>query len=129
MRRPCSLVLTLIAWLFATGSQWDLVQTFAWGRMFTSYSRSMPLLQAAQKTFAQEGMCDLCKLVQKAKQDDQETKTPGGKTLEKILLAHAPRTVVFIAAVPAEIGIVRSAQIATGIGRAAPWLLPPRAAV
>ena len=43
MRRQVSIVLVLAAWLLATGSQWDLAQTFAWGRMITTYSASMPL--------------------------------------------------------------------------------------
>ena len=37
IRRQLSLILTLIAWLFATGSHWDLVQAFGWGRMVTIY--------------------------------------------------------------------------------------------
>ena len=38
MRRKLSLVLTLTAWLLATGSHWDLVQTFAYARMFADKS-------------------------------------------------------------------------------------------
>ena len=46
MRRKFSLVLTLAAWLLATGSQWDLAQTFAWGRMIVTYSQTMSVAQA-----------------------------------------------------------------------------------
>jgi hypothetical protein len=49
MRRKFSLILTLAAWLLATGSHWDLVQTFGWGRMIATYSQSMSFAQAVKK--------------------------------------------------------------------------------
>jgi len=55
MRRQLSLILTLTAWLLATGSHWDLVQTFALGRMFASYAQSMSFTQAAQKNVFARG--------------------------------------------------------------------------
>src|ERR1700712_3398132 len=84
-----SLLLTLTAWLLATGSHWDLLQTFAWGRMLATYSQSMPLLEAAQKTFSPDGMCGICHAVADAKQKESaaDSTTPGGagKSPGKIL--------------------------------------------
>src|SRR5471032_1474735 len=75
VRRQLSLLLTLAAWLLATGSQWDLVQTFAWGRMFVENTRTLPLLEAAQRTFSPEGRCPICAAVSAAKQQ-QENSAP-----------------------------------------------------
>jgi hypothetical protein len=93
VRQKLSLVLTLVAWLLATGSHWDLVQTFAWGRMIATYSQSMSFTKAVKKTFSVEGMCGVCVAVQDAKkQDAAANNTPGapGKSLGKILLVFAP---------------------------------------
>jgi hypothetical protein len=91
MRRQLSLVLTLVAWLLATGSQWDAAQTFAWGRMIATYARSMSVAQAVNKTFAGE-MCDLCVAVQDAKQGHNPAGTPApeNKLAAKIILVCAP---------------------------------------
>lgn len=94
MRRKFSLVLTLAAWLLATGSQWDMAQTFAWGRMLVTYSRTMSLTQAAQKTFDGE-MCPICIAVQEAKQGQNPDglPAPDNKLTAKIIIfAGAPAT-------------------------------------
>ncbi len=51
MRRRLSLLTLLTAWLLATGSQWDMVQTLGWGRMIVRYSQTMTLAQAVRLTF------------------------------------------------------------------------------
>jgi hypothetical protein len=130
MRRRFSLILTLSAWLLATGSHWDLVQTFAWGRMLVTYSQSMPLLQAVQKTFSSEGMCGVCYAVADAKQTasptDSSSPHSAGKSLGKIFLVFAPAPAPLIVA-PAPLPWSLSDQLLPTAERAPPPLPPPRA--
>lgn len=100
MRRQVSLLMTLTAWLLATGSHWDLVQTFAWGRMIAAYAESMPLAEAIKRTFTAENLCGVCEIVQDAKQgDDANSPTPGGRKLDQtVQLAFAPVPVVVVEA-------------------------------
>lgn len=76
----------------ATGSQWDLVQVVAWGRMFTGYSAEMSLTAAAKKTFSGE-LCTLCHVAQDGRKQQEsggDTAPPGkqsGKMLDLCPLA------------------------------------------
>lgn len=128
MRRQACLVLTLAAWLLATGSHWDLMQTYAWGRMFVSYAQAMSLTAAAEETFSGE-MCDLCKVVQKGKQEQRAPEVPS--TARVRLPDVAPPAAVASVVSPARlpIGIVPAPVPLTGRGRMAPPLPPPRAAI
>ena len=129
MRRQLSLILTLSAWLLATGSHWDLVQTFAWGRMFATYSQSMSFTQAAKKTFSSEGMCGLCETVASAKQqqDAADTRTPGSKAPVKIFLVSAPAALVFASPAPSCVGLTAAIHALASAERPPPSLPPPRA--
>jgi len=100
MRRKLSLITLLTAWLLATGSHWDLVQTFAWGRMIATYSQSMSLAQAVKLTFTPDNLCGVCESVSEAKQQQQNTALPSdAKATGKILMAYqAP--LVFVADLP-----------------------------
>jgi len=128
MRRQFSLVLTLAAWLLATGGHWDLVQTFGWGRMIVTYSHSMPLLQAVEKTFAGDTLCGVCEVVQGAKQqqDANDAKVPGTKAPEKIFLVSAPGALVFASPAPLCVGLVSADSALLSAERATPPLPPPR---
>ncbi|HVU25749.1 MAG TPA: hypothetical protein VHE13_16580 [Opitutus sp.] len=97
MRRQFSIVLLLVAGLLATGSEWDLVQAFAWGRMIAGYSREMSFEQAVAKTFTPETMCPICHAVATAKQESaKDPAVPAAKPLGRIALVCAPtRVVVF----------------------------------
>ena len=130
MRRQLSLILTLSAWLLATGSPWDLVQTFAWGRMITTYSQSMPLLQAVKKTFSGEALCGVCELVQSAtqQQDAAGAKVAGTKAPEKIFFVSTPRALVFASPAPVCAGLVPDVSAPLSAERPAPHLPPPRSA-
>ncbi len=126
MRRKVSLVLTLAAWLLATGSQWDLAQTFAWGRMIVTYSCSMTVTQAVQKTFSGE-MCAICAAVQDAKQ--QETagaSAPEGRLTAKIILVCAPRTPGLFSPAPFCAGLAPAVSAPLSAERSAPPSPPPR---
>jgi len=130
MRRQLALILTLAAWLLATGSHWDLVQTFGWGRMIVTYSRSMTLAQAVQKTFSGDAMCGVCELVQGAKQcpDADGAQVPGTKAPDKIFLVSAPAALVFAAPAPVGAGVMPGVSALHSAELAAPPLPPPRSA-
>lgn len=136
MRRKLSLLLTLTSWLFATGSQWDVVQTFAWARMFAENCRTLPPRVALDRTFSPEGRCELCGLVSTAKQErqnpadapaDSPGSAPAGKFSGKILLAFEPAPAPFVALVPSPSRWSRSDHLPASAERAAPPLPPPRA--
>lgn len=131
MRRQLSLVLMLTAGLLASGSHWDLVQTFAWGRMFVHFSQSMPLLQAAQKTFSVAGKCHVCSVVQEARQqqDADDAATLGGKSPEKIFLLPTRGARVFATPASSCTGVVPAQSAPSSTNRAAPPNPPPRAFV
>jgi hypothetical protein len=127
MRQKISVILVLAAWLLATGSQWDVAQTFAWGRMVATNSRSMSLGQAVQKTFSGE-MCSLCLAVQQAKQqqDADQAKSPGGKLPGKVLLIGVPGTLVYLSPAPLCAGLTSAVPAPLSAGRSAPPSPPPR---
>jgi hypothetical protein len=125
MRQRLQLSALLLAWLMATGSQWDLVQVLAWGRMFASYSRSMSVESALRLTFNPDKMCSVCKMVKAAKQQQEQSPVAPSKALGKILLVFAPVPTVFVAAAPTErwpagMKTMLSAE------RGAPPIPPPR---
>jgi hypothetical protein len=125
MRQRLQISALLLAWFMATGSQWDLVQVFAWGRMFAGYARVMSVESALRLTFKPDRMCSVCKMVKAAKQQEEQTPAAPSKTLGKILLVFAPVPMVVIASVP-------SAQWPVGMKtlcsaeRGAPPNPPPR---
>lgn len=115
MRRNVSLILTLSAWLFATGSHWDLVQTFAWGKMFATYAQSMSYADAAKLTFSADNLCGVCEIVADATQDEADRENAPGKS-------GAREIQLSLATVP---GIVLTEPVRS------PWslsdsLIPPR---
>ncbi len=130
MHRQFTLILVLAAWLLATGSQWELVQTVGWARMIATYSRSMPLRQAVQKTFSGDDLCGMCKLVQGAKQseDANGAKVPGLKLPEKIFVPSTPAVLVFASPVRHCDGVIPDVAALLGADRAAPPGPPPRLA-
>ena len=91
MRRKLSLITMLTAWLLATGSHWDLVQTFAWGRMIATYSQTMPLAQAIKLTFTPDNLCGVCESVSEAKQQQDTTLPSDAKSAGKILMVFQPQ--------------------------------------
>jgi hypothetical protein len=125
MRQRLQLSALLLAWFMATGGQWDLVQTFAWGRMFTSYSRIMPLASALRLTFKPDNLCSVCKLVKAAKQQQEQSPVAPTKASGKILLVFAPDSVVVIASVSSEQWPMESKSMC-GAERGAPPIPPPR---
>ena len=127
MWRKLQITSFLLAWLFATGSQWDLVQVFAWGRMFADNATTMSLAEAARETFAPDHICPLCQAVSRAKQQQDNPSTPAAKVPGKILLVFQPVPAVIIAAPPLS-PWSPSDRVMLSTGRLAPPTPPPRAA-
>lgn len=129
MRHRLALVLSLTAWLLATGSHWDLVQTFGWGRMIASYSKTMSFAQAVRLTFTPENMCGVCSAVATAKQQSaDDTAVPGGKLDGKVLLVCSPASALIFAAPPVAAWPPGERALPPA-ERAAPPVPPPRALV
>jgi len=128
MRHRLSLVFTLAAWLLATGSHWDLVQTFAYARMFTDNARTLSLGAALERTFSPEGRCEICSAVDAAKNSPDHANTPASaeKFAGKIPLTHEPAARFVFALAPATAWPDSHPSLASA-ERAAPPLPPPRA--
>ena len=120
----------LTAWLLATGSHWDLLQTFAWGRMIATYSQSMSLTQAVKLTFTPDNVCGLCQSVSEAKQQmAPDTTLPSeAKSFGKILLIFQP-VAVFVPRGPVTAAWGWNHAVPGCRDRSPPPLPPPRAAV
>lgn len=128
MRRRLSIISLLFAWLLATGSQWDVVQTFAWGKMIVTYAQSMRVTEAVRLTFTPGNMCSLCHAVSEAKQQQTDDALPGdpaGK-LAKIPLVFQASS-VFVSSAPTVQGVSPDEFLEMqGVARAAPPVPPPR---
>ncbi len=126
VRRRFAIFSLLTAWLLATGSQWDVVQVIAWGRMFTGYVRTMSVGQALEQTFDADKPCALCCAVSRAKQQEKTQLPPEVRLREKFLLIFQP-TLEFVATVSNRNRWAGVECLLTGRGRAEPAVPPPRA--
>jgi hypothetical protein len=129
MRSKFPLLMTLFAWLLATGSHWDLVQTYAWGSMIADYSRQMSVTAAVKKTFSAEMMCTLCHAVADAKQSSADTTAAGTRGATKVILFGPPARAAVYAYVPSFFGGVAPVLAPLSVARSAPPTPPPRASV
>lgn len=75
MRRKISTFALLLAWLFANGAVWNVVQVVAWAKMFRDYSVVMPAHEALRVTFVGGEACNLCHIAQSA-QDSARDQLP-----------------------------------------------------
>ena len=127
MRRRLSLLTLLTAWLLATGSQWDMVQTLGWGRMIVRYSQTMTLAQAVRLTFTPDNLCGICESVSQAKQ--QQAALPLAPDSQgKLMMVFQPATSVY-APLPVTGQLALGEPSPQGQGRAQPPVPPPRVAV
>jgi hypothetical protein len=104
--RRLSAILVLCTWLLANGAHWDLVQSFAWGRMIANYSQSMPLSEAIRLTFTADNLCRVCEFVADGKtRSDADCvspeATPRDPAAKAVLhLASAPEHIFVFASAP-----------------------------
>ena len=127
MWRKFQIVSVLFAWLLATGSHWDFVQVFAWGRMIASYAEVMPLTAAVRNTFQAGNRCELCMAVENGKKQSDTPTAPESKFPAKIILIYQPAPAVAIVA-PAFPGWTSRATHWSAVDATAPPTPPPRAA-
>ncbi len=97
VRKNISIAGLLLAWLCANGAVWDVVQVFAWGRMFAANTETMSVTAALRATFDPGKRCQLCVSVARAKDTTQkQAPLQQGRTTEKLLLAcEAPAKIIF----------------------------------
>lgn len=128
MRSRLATIVALCAWLFATGSHWDLVQAFAWGRMIANYAQTMPLARAVQLTFTPDNLCGLCEVVSEARRESSApVAAPTNPAEGKIILALATPAEVVLGLAALE-RLEGEMQNPNSHDRAAPPTEPPRPA-
>lgn len=127
MLRRFQLLFVLFACFAATGSQWDLVQVFAWGRMFVGYARTMTVGEALEQTFDADKPCSLCCAVRKAKEQEKKELPNEVRLRDKLVLVFQP-VPVLLTATPENNPWQLHDQRPLGADRAAPPVPPPRTA-
>ncbi len=125
LRRKFSLGVTLLAWFFASGSQWDVVQAFAWARMFVTNAETMPLGDAIVRTFSPEARCELCNAVSTAKQNQETPAAPGPKLEDKTFLVFEPASTFTVAVILPAKAVPDEAR-PVSVERDRPPVPPPR---
>ena len=127
MRSRLSLFTLLLAWLLATGSQWEIVQVFAWGRMITESVRTESLSCAIQDTFEGKAPCAICRLVSAVKKQmpDEAPASSQEERLKVFLIAFAPEK-PRMAPLQTCIGTVDTERSMESALRGAPPVPPPR---
>ena len=89
MRRHVSAACLILAWLFANGAVWNVVQVAGWVKMIHDYSQVMPAAVALERTFDGSAPCVFCHISQKAQdaaRDQMPREAALGGGMEKILL-------------------------------------------
>jgi hypothetical protein len=71
MPRRVAQSLIVATLVLSIGAHWGMLQTLAWVSMAVSYSHSVPLRVALQKTFDGQHPCHLCKAVAAGKKSEQ----------------------------------------------------------
>jgi hypothetical protein len=124
-RQRFSLGVTLLAWFIASGSQWDVVQVFAWARMFVANTETLSLGDAVVRTFSPEARCGLCNAVSAAKQQRDTPATPGPRLEDKAFLVCEPVPVIVAVARPRATSQPDDQRLKSA-GKEPPPLRPPR---
>ena len=70
--RQVAAVMALVGVLFATGSQWVVLQSVAWANMWVRYAQQEGGAAAWEKTFDGRHPCPLCRKVQEGRRADRE---------------------------------------------------------
>jgi len=83
MRKIVQVSLVLSIWLISTGAHWDVIQVFAWVNMFSSNIGEISYREAVVRTFDPAEKCEVCAVVEKAKQEEQSNSILAGQFKEK----------------------------------------------
>jgi hypothetical protein len=126
MRKKPPIFAMLVAWLVAAGGQWELLQAFAWAKMFAGYAETMSLGDSLRATFEPENRCRYCALAEVAKEQQTDVPAvPSADSVAKFLLVLQPAVDDVIVA-PAGTRCIVPESIFMSAGRAAPPTPPPR---
>ena len=88
MPRRLSLIALFAAWFCASGAMLDIVQVFAWAKMFAGYAQTESVGQAAVEAMDPGKPCQLCLAVRRAREEsnrDASASLPAAA--EKLVLA------------------------------------------
>jgi hypothetical protein len=97
VRSRITIIPLVLAWICANGAIWDVVQVFAWGRMFAGYTQTMTIGAALRETFDPSRPCEMCSGIANAREAAKEQVPAAVEgAVEKIVLAlHSPAPLVF----------------------------------
>ena len=101
MKKKLAITCLLLAWICANGALLDVVQVFAWGKMFSGYAQTMSVTAALKETFDPAKPCEMCIGVSTAKEDFEQKKLPAAveQNGTKLVLAfHLPTAFVWVSA-------------------------------
>jgi hypothetical protein len=124
LTRLSKLVLVL-ALAGSIGLHWAVFQAVAWTTMVASFSRSLPLSEALEKTFDGKHPCSLCKEIAKAKQSEKKAQYP--MLVKKLDLMTAKEGFVFCA--PPYFWRMRTGEARLRALRFEPPTPPPRGSI
>jgi hypothetical protein len=85
----------------------------------------MPLESALRLTFKPDNLCDVCKMVKAAKQQQEQSPAATAKEFGKILLVFAPAPTVVVASA-SKMSWPPCARTMCSVDRGAPPIPPPR---
>ena len=96
MRKILRALLALTVWTVCTGVHWDVVQVFAWAKMFSSNIEELSYREAMVRTFDPAEKCGICHVVAKAKEDEQSNSGIAIQVNEKApLIVFNAKPIVF----------------------------------
>jgi hypothetical protein len=125
MRRRLPLFLTLVAWLFATGSHWEVAQTLAGSHMLAVNSTKMTFVRAVKKTFSPEGRCEFCTSIAHAREQREQSSAGksvlGGKIPSDLLLITSPTDKLFFPPALLRCGVFPQKDLLASVERTLPW--------
>ena len=127
MRALYRTLLVLTVWSICTGCHWDLIQVFAWAKMFADNAGEMSYREAASRALDPGEACQVCHFVAAATQDERTGLDLSLQAKEKqplLVLISEP----LLSAIPSatDSWVDEVADKWEGLGREAPTP-PPRA--
>jgi hypothetical protein len=97
MRKKLPILAMLVAWSVAAGGQWEMLQVFAWAKMFSGYTQTMSLADSWRATFEPENRCPYCMLADAGKQRQENSPAaPTSDSVVKFLLVLQPAADVVV---------------------------------
>ena len=74
--------------LVMTGGHWLILQSVAWTKMIIDYSRSSSVRTAIKQTFDGRHPCDMCKMIQRAKQSSKQQELQQPSAPDEVIFAE-----------------------------------------